>query len=216
MTLSGRYVPFYAATVTALAVALVVFWIAPRLIVPTAANGFFLTYLAFEYVRFPKLTAAFLRDFAASEDPPAFIIIFVGFAAMLAAIIALFVLLNTRGGSDWGTIGVTLSSVALGWLTVHTMAALHYAHAYWRPEGDPNSAKTPHAGLEFPGTSDPEGYDFLYFSLVTGMTAQTSDVAITSTQMRLLNLLHAVVSFFFNTVLVAAAVNVAVSLAGTN
>jgi uncharacterized membrane protein len=45
------------------------------------------------------------------------------------------------------------------------------------------------------------------------MTAQTSDVAVTKTRMRKLNLLHSVVSFFFNTVLVAAAVNVAVSLA---
>ena len=45
------------------------------------------------------------------------------------------------------------------------------------------------------------------------MTAQTSDVAITSTAMRKVNLLHAIVSFFFNTVLVAAAVNAAVSLA---
>ena len=44
------------------------------------------------------------------------------------------------------------------------------------------------------------------------MTAQTSDVAVTKTQIRKLNMLHAVVSFFFNTVLVAAAVNVAVSL----
>jgi uncharacterized membrane protein len=45
------------------------------------------------------------------------------------------------------------------------------------------------------------------------MTAQTSDIAITSTGMRKINLLHAIVSFFFNTVLVAAAVNAAVSLA---
>lgn len=44
------------------------------------------------------------------------------------------------------------------------------------------------------------------------MTAQTSDTAITSTAMRRINLIHAIVSFFFNTVLVAAAVNVAVSL----
>lgn len=216
MTLAGRYVPFYAAAAAALVLALFAGWMAPRLVVPATASGFFLVYLAFEFFRFPKLTADFLEGFAAAEDPPAAIIIFVGFAAMLAAIVVLFVLVNSRGGSDWVTIGLTLSSVALGWLTVHTMAALHYAHAYWRPEVDATSAQIPHTGLEFPGTSRPGGYDFLYFSLVTGMTAQTSDVAITSTQMRRLNLPHAVVSFFFNTVLVAAAVNVAVSLAGSN
>lgn len=45
------------------------------------------------------------------------------------------------------------------------------------------------------------------------MTGQTSDVAITTTDMRKLTLLHSIVSFFFNTTLVAAAVNTAVSLA---
>jgi uncharacterized membrane protein len=49
--------------------------------------------------------------------------------------------------------------------------------------------------------------------MVIGMTAQTADVNITKTNMRKLTLIHAIASFFFNTVLVAAAVNVAVSLA---
>jgi len=49
---------------------------------------------------------------------------------------------------------------------------------------------------------------------VIGMTAQTSDVGVTTTAMRKVTLLHSIVSFFFNTVLVAAAVNAAVSLAG--
>jgi uncharacterized membrane protein len=70
-----------------------------------------------------------------------------------------------------------------------------------------------HGGLDFPGDDEPSGHDFLYYALVIGMTAQTADVNITRTSMRKLTLLHAVVSFFFNTVLVAAAVNVAVSLA---
>lgn len=60
----------------------------------------------------------------------------------------------------------------------------------------------------------PGGYDFLYFAFVVGMTAQTSDVAVTTTAMRRVTLLHSIVSFFFNTVLVAAAVNAAVQLAG--
>jgi len=47
---------------------------------------------------------------------------------------------------------------------------------------------------------------------VIGMTAQTADTAITTSQMRLVVLVHSVLSFFFNTVIVAAAVNLAVSL----
>ena len=110
--------------------------------------------------------------------------------------------------------------MALGWFTIHTMVALHYAHLYWRPEDrlqiatQRNRRKSPNmAGSTFPATTNPGGYDFLYYSLVIGMTAQTSDVNVTKTNMRKLDAVHAVVSFFFNTVLVAAAVNVAVSLA---
>jgi uncharacterized membrane protein len=90
------------------------------------------------------------------------------------------------------------------------MAALHYAHRYWQPTEE--GLQSNHGGLDFPGTEEPQGFDFLYFAFVIGMTAQTSDVAITTTGMRKINLLHALASFLFNTVLVAAAVNVALSL----
>ena len=114
-------------------------------------------------------------------------------------------------GTGTGQLLLAFASVALGWLTIHTMAALHYAHIFWLPgDTEPDDRGK---GLEFPGTPEPGAYDFLYFAFVIGMTAQTSDVAITLTAMRKVNLVHAIVSYFFNTVLVAAAVNAAVSLA---
>ena len=181
------------------------------------ANIFFLVYLTLEFAKIHSLTPAFLKKHAASADEPVWVIFLVTFSAVLVAVGSLFVLINKGGKPNGVELGLSLASVAFGWLTIHTMAALHYAHLYWRPDAPAGSEK-PKAtkqreGLEFPGDNEPGGYDFLYFSLVTGMTAQTSDVAITSTEMRKLNVLHAVVSFFFNTVLVAAAVNVAVSLA---
>jgi len=67
--------------------------------------------------------------------------------------------------------------------------------------------------LDFPGPKkDPGVWDFLYFATVVGMTAQTSDVQVTTTTMRKFVLLHGIVSFAFNTVLIAIAVNVVVSL----
>jgi uncharacterized membrane protein len=68
--------------------------------------------------------------------------------------------------------------------------------------------------LDFPETERPQGWVFLYFATVIGMTAQTADTGITTTQMRRIVLLHSIVAFFFNTVIVAAAVNLAVSLGG--
>jgi uncharacterized membrane protein len=113
---------------------------------------------------------------------------------------------------------LSVVSVVLGWFAVHTMWAQHYAFEYYQapPEeqgkGKKRSGKT-QAGLEFPGGEDPSGVAFFYFAYVVGMTAQTSDTNVTSNGMRRLVLLHGVFSFFFNTVIVAAAVNIAVALA---
>ena len=68
------------------------------------------------------------------------------------------------------------------------------------------------AGLVFPGAEEPSGIAFFYFAYVIGMTAQTSDTDVTSNGMRRLVLVHGVFSFFFNTVIVAAAVNIVVAL----
>ncbi|HEX2113690.1 MAG TPA: DUF1345 domain-containing protein, partial [Alphaproteobacteria bacterium] len=69
------------------------------------------------------------------------------------------------------------------------------------------------AELAFPGTSEPTAWDFLYYSFVVGMTAQVSDVQILSTEMRRLTMAHGVVAFFYNTVLLALAVNLIVNQA---
>lgn len=207
----GRHVPFYAgigAAIVSLAAAL---WLKPDFAIDIAAVAFFLCYLVLTGWRVPQLTAAHLEHYATDTDEPVAIIFGVTFAAVAVSTGSLFVVLNRPAASAVEFV-LAFASVALGWLTIHTMAAMHYAHLYWRPGSTETSADAGRS-LDFPGEAQPGAYDFLYFSFVIGMTAQTSDVAITSTAMRKVNLLHAVVSFFFNTVLVAAAVNAAVSLA---
>ena len=212
-----RYAPFYIAVLGGLAMLPVALWFWPELAIQAVANVFFLVYLALEFMKFPTLTPDFLKKHAASADEPAWVIVAVTFGAVMVAVGSLFVLVNKGGRPNALELGLSLAAVALGWFTIHTMVALHYAHLYWRPNRPGKAGKSASSGRAWrprlSGESEPGGYDFLYFSLVTGMTAQTSDVAVTKTRMRKLNLLHSVVSFFFNTVLVAAAVNVAVSLA---
>ena len=99
--------------------------------------------------------------------------------------------------------------MALGWTTLHAIMAFHYAHLFYSRH--PETAAADAGGLEFPHSQEPGSWDFLYYSLVVGMTAQVSDVQVTSTRMRKITLVHGVVSFFFNTVIVALAVNVALS-----
>jgi uncharacterized membrane protein len=219
MTVTGQFrhhKPFYIAALAGIAAVPLALWLRSGSTIQAAANVFFLVYLVLSALKIRRLTARFLRNHAAGADEPVWAIFAVTFGAVIVAVTSLFIVINGRDKHDVVSVGLSLASVGLGWLTIHTMTAFHYAHRYWQSDvgtgGLGSSKNEPRGGLEFPGTKEPQGYDFLYFSYVIGMTAQTSDVQITTTGMRRLNLLHAVVSFLFNTVLVAAAVNVAVSL----
>ena len=94
------------------------------------------------------------------------------------------------------------STMVLAWLFVAVVFAEHYAHGYYLRSGQ----------LQFPGTPEPDYWDFTYFALVISMCCQTSDVAVTSSALRRLVLLHSVVSFFFNVIILASTVNVVASV----
>jgi uncharacterized membrane protein len=95
-------------------------------------------------------------------------------------------------------------SVVLSWCLVHTLFTLRYAHFYY---GAGESHGTHHGGLEFPGDHLPDYMDFAYYSFVVGMTAQVSDVQVTSRRLRRLTLLHGLISFAFNTIILALTIN---------
>src|SRR5262245_15945231 len=212
-----RHVAFYVAASAGVAGFLCGLWFEPRLAITIGADIFFLLYLVLVLAGFPKLTPAYLRENADRADEPVWIIFLVTIATIVVALVSLFILINRRPMPDLPSLVLTLASVPLGWFTIQTMAALHYAHLYWRPETTAEASRknpqTVRKGLDFPGKGEPGGLDFLYFSYVVGMTAQTSDVGVTTTAMRGVCLTQGVLSFFYNTVLVAAAVNVVVSLA---
>ncbi|CDX12031.1 conserved membrane hypothetical protein [Mesorhizobium sp. ORS 3324] len=180
------------------------------------ANAFFAAYVVLALRLMPNLTGRYLSRNARSADLPLRMIFAVTLFVVGVAIGSLFQIINQKGAHPIAIIFAMLS-IPLGWFTIHAMASLHYAHVYWM-DGDEVDATTrkkmPVGGLEFPGGKRPEGWDFLYFSTVIGMTAQTADTGITTTRMRRVVLLHSIFSFFFNTVILAAAVNLAVSLGG--
>ncbi len=96
-------------------------------------------------------------------------------------------------------------TVIASWTLTHTMFALHYAHDYY---GDgPAPGEDDRGGLAFPGGEPPDYWDFIYFAFVVGMTCQVSDVQVMSRAMRRMTLIHGVLSFFFNAVILALAVN---------
>ncbi len=96
------------------------------------------------------------------------------------------------------------ATIALSWAAVHTGFSLHYAHEYYR------GAKP--GGLQFPSGDQHDHadyWDFVYFAFVIGMTAQVSDVGITDKIIRRTATVHGIISFVFNTALVALMVNIA-------
>jgi uncharacterized membrane protein len=101
-------------------------------------------------------------------------------------------------------LGLATVTILLSWALVHVIFALHYAHEFY-------AAKPRGGGLTFPGGEEPDYWDFLYFSLVIGMTSQVSDVAVTGRTIRRTVAAHGVVSFLFNAALIALTVNIAAS-----
>ena len=206
---------FYCAALAGLALwlaASALRWPLPPLV---GGDAFFLIYLAL-MVRFAfQITPDGLRRRAGIEDEGIPLIVLLALGAIGMSLASIFGLLAGNGGPNLWDLSLAIASVPLGWSTLHTIAAFHYAHLYYAAEGkDGGEDAGDAAGLDFPGTKEPGAWDFLYFSCVIGMTAQVSDVTVHAAGMRRLVLAHSIVSFFYNTVLVALAVNVAVTLAG--
>ncbi len=102
-------------------------------------------------------------------------------------------------------IELVATTLVLSWLLTQAVFALRYAHEYYaRTDGE-----TLDRGLEFPSETCPDYWDFLYFSIVLGMTFQVSDVQITARKLRRLATLHGLLGFMFNTVIIALTVNLA-------
>lgn len=167
------------------------------------ANAFFLSYLALITAMILRTTPHNMRRHAEQEDEGAALILALALIAVAISLSSIFLVLNRSEISAVET-AFALSAAPLGWATLQVLAAFRYAHLYHTPDPD--------AGLSFPGTRAPGIWDFLYFSFVVGMTAQTADVAITTTQLRRAVLIHSIGSFFFNTVILAMAVNAAIAL----
>jgi uncharacterized membrane protein len=148
-----------------------------------------------------------IRRAAVMQDDGRFAILLVTAAGAFASIAAIVFELGVRHGVMELTLATT--TIVLSWAAVHTTFALHYAHDYYR--GKPG-------GLQFPSGDEqerPDYWDFVYFSFVIGMTAQVSDVGITDKTIRRTATAHGIVSFVYNTALLALTVNIAASAIAT-
>ena len=162
-------------------------------------------YLVLAYIMMFRCGLAHIKRNAVLQDDGRFLILLVTGLGAFASIAAIVLELGAehRGASQLTLATVT---IALSWAAVHTTFALHYAHDYYR------GAKP--GGLQFPSGDQHDHadyWDFVYFSFVIGMTAQVSDVGITDKTIRRTVTAHGIISFIFNTALLALMVNIAAS-----
>ena len=157
-------------------------------------------FLLLAYAMMWRTDASHVKRNAVVQDEGRFSILIVTALAAFASLAAIIAELgNARGAPH--LLGFVTLTIALSWGMTHTMFALHYAHEYYR--GDKSG------GMNFPDETKPDYWDFVYFAFVIGMTAQTSDVAITDRTIRRTATAHGIASFIFNTALLALMVNIA-------
>ncbi|MCX8996896.1 DUF1345 domain-containing protein [Rhizobiaceae bacterium BDR2-2] len=169
-----------------------------------------LVYLAVAWYRMITVDLDGLRRRAADLDFSDSVILVLSVVAALASIAGIgFELLGAQESPPHEKLlgaALAMTTVLLSWAFLHTLFTLHYAHRFYSGDGAG-------AGLIFPEEhAVPEYWDFAYFSFTIGVAAQTADVMVSSLPMRRLVFFHAILSFLFNTTILALAVNAGVSL----
>jgi uncharacterized membrane protein len=197
-------------TFAAILLGVVVFLVLPsslrlvtRLLV--AWDAFATLYLLLVYVMMWRSEHRSVKRNAILQDDGRFLILLVTAIGAFASIAAIVFEL---GGTHHAVpqLVIATATIALSWAVVHTAFALHYAHDYYRGSKP--------GGLQFPSGDKQDHadyWDFIYFSFVIGMTAQVSDVGITDKTIRRTATVHGIISFVYNTALVALMVNIAAS-----
>jgi uncharacterized membrane protein len=127
--------------------------------------------------------------------------------SLFAAAVALREAKQMTHGESTVLIALSLYAVMAAWTVTHTAYTLRYAHLYYG-DGDPGS------GMTFPGGECPNDMDFAYFSFCIGICYQVSDISVTTGRIRRAVLGHSILSFAYNTVVLALALNLAFSFLG--
>lgn len=206
-----HHIRFLLAFALGLAAGLGMWWVAPVDRLLLFSFTFSLAYLGITAALAPRITADFLRGRADRDDEGMWVIVPIAAGSVA---ISLFTILMTIRAPQAGLAlrpVLALLSVPLGWAMIHTVMAFHYASLWYAKGPDGHEARN----LGFPGLGpdqDARLWDFLYYSFTLGMAAQTADVTVRDSRARRVTLLHSAFSFYYNTVLLALALNAGMSL----
>jgi uncharacterized membrane protein len=167
---------------------------------------------AFIWLIIARATPSETRKHAASDDPGRAATSTLWLLVSTVSLLATAVLLRRAKLCQPDVRSVLVAfgalAVASAWFVTHTILALRYAHLYYR-DGEEREG-----GLDFPGGGHPAFIDFAYFAFTIGMCFQVSDVTISNPALRRTALGHAMLSFGYNTVILAVAINLGIGIFG--
>lgn len=165
-------------------------------------NSGALFYVVFAFYMMSTTSASAIKQRAIHQQKGKWTALALSIVTAMVVLVALSLELHGAKTKSIWDVALAASTILLAWLFVALVFAQEYAHSYYIAG----------KGLEFPGEPEPDYWDVTYFSLVLNMTFQTSDVTINTRPMRRLVLLHSVIAFFFNVIILALTVNVVAGL----
>ncbi|HUO21847.1 MAG TPA: DUF1345 domain-containing protein [Caulobacteraceae bacterium] len=176
-----------------------------------------LTFLALIFHMMAGCNIAKLQALAAKQDEAKGLILGLSICAAAAAVMAIGLEISLakdeHGLEKTMRVALAFLTLMMSWLFVHVIFALHYAHEYYAP--DPTEGPEEdglRGGLNFPGGEEPDYWDFFHFAVIIGVASQTADIEFTSRTQRRIGTLHGLVSFVFNTVVLALTINLLAGL----
>jgi uncharacterized membrane protein len=167
--------------------------------------------LAISWTAIASSDAPLTRARAGAEDPGRTLVYVIIVLASATSLLAATILVGSARDltptlRQLGAV-LCLATVALAWVVTHTAFTFRYAHLYYREDSEGVG------GIDLPGKTDPAYFDFAYFAFTIGMCFQVSDACVSSPQIRRTVLLHAVISFAYNSIILAFVLNLVFGLA---
>ncbi len=175
-------------------------------------EAFTICLITMDWITFYVTKTDHIRQQARIQDSSRTVIFLIILVSTLASFLAILLLIVTKEkfkSQETIHLIIAVAGLILSWFLIHTIFTLRYAHMYY--DDDEDDPKKQAAGLNFPDDDKPDYKDFAYFSFVIGMTFQVSDVEIESKKIRRLVLWHSMLSFFFNTIMIALTINMIAS-----
>ncbi len=167
-----------------------------------------LTLLWFLWARGLHDDPALTRARAALDDPGRNLVTLVVMVVVVVGLVAAIAILGHGPhvhtvSERWSAYLLGFVAISAGWCLVHTLYTFRYAHLYWYDDGGGEAC----GGIRFPGTEEPSDYDFAYFSFTLGTSFAVSDPQVTETRVRREVMVHSIISFAYNSVIIGVVIN---------